>query len=34
MELVGSTPQELAKVVADDTAARAAAAKLGKIEPK
>jgi len=34
MELVGSSPEELARVVAEDTAARAAAARLGKIQPQ
>jgi tripartite-type tricarboxylate transporter receptor subunit TctC len=34
MELVGSTPEELARVVAEDTQTRATAARLGKIQPQ
>jgi tripartite-type tricarboxylate transporter receptor subunit TctC len=34
IELVGSTPEELAKVVAEDTVTRAEAAKIGNIQPQ
>ncbi len=34
MDLVGGTPAELAKLIVDDTAARAEAAKAGNIQPQ